>query len=154
MADLLAGHLVRPVQFVRQVESMYAAGARGFVEVGPKNVLSGLVDRILGDRGHLSVQVDRPGQPGTTALLDCLAALPTGGGANRVERLFEGRAANRLDLAALAAAARPTHPPGTWLVDGGSARPASAPEPVPPEPVNAIVRRLDRSDVGGQDVST
>ncbi len=32
---------------------MYDAGARLFVEVGPRNVLTGLVGAILGERPHL-----------------------------------------------------------------------------------------------------
>ncbi|HEU5423367.1 MAG TPA: beta-ketoacyl synthase N-terminal-like domain-containing protein, partial [Nitrolancea sp.] len=75
MVALLAEHLVRPVEFVRQVRAMYAAGARVFVEVGPKSVLSGLVGRILGDEPHLCVPLDQAGRPSLVTLLYGLAAL-------------------------------------------------------------------------------
>ncbi len=45
--DLLARQLTSPVNFVDQVRHLYDAGARTFVEVGPKNVLTGLVKKIL-----------------------------------------------------------------------------------------------------------
>ena len=61
IAGLLADQLVRPVEFVREVEAMHDAGARVFVEVGPRQVLTGLVGRILGDREHLAVPAQRPG---------------------------------------------------------------------------------------------
>ncbi|MFO7706613.1 MAG: beta-ketoacyl synthase N-terminal-like domain-containing protein, partial [Desulfobacterales bacterium] len=47
---LLAGHLGQPVDFVGQIEAMYRAGVRAFIEVGPKSVLTGLVAAILEGR--------------------------------------------------------------------------------------------------------
>src|SRR5262249_24779493 len=47
IAQLLAEHLTRPVAFSREVEAMYEAGARVFVEVGPRNVLSSLIGKTL-----------------------------------------------------------------------------------------------------------
>ena len=69
IAGLLADHLVRPVEFVREIEAMHDAGARVFVEVGPRQVLTGLVGRILGDREHLAVPAHRPGGSALTQLL-------------------------------------------------------------------------------------
>ncbi|MFL5340796.1 MAG: acyltransferase domain-containing protein, partial [Gemmataceae bacterium] len=45
--SLLAGQLAKPVEFVREVEAMLAAGVRTFVEVGPGQTLTRLVDAIL-----------------------------------------------------------------------------------------------------------
>ncbi len=50
-AGLLASQLARPVEFVRQIEAMYAGGVRTFLEVGPGGKLSGLVRAILGGVG-------------------------------------------------------------------------------------------------------
>ena len=50
--DLLANQLARPVDFVSQVERMYEAGARAFLEVGPGARLTALVGQILHDRPH------------------------------------------------------------------------------------------------------
>ncbi len=58
---LLAGHLLQPVDFVGEVEAMYAAGIRVFVEVGPRNILTGLVGSILKDRPFQALALDASG---------------------------------------------------------------------------------------------
>ena len=45
--ELLADQIVHPVNFMRQIEAMHAAGVSTFVEVGPGHVLSDLVQSIL-----------------------------------------------------------------------------------------------------------
>ncbi|MBZ0090230.1 MAG: acyltransferase domain-containing protein, partial [Thermoanaerobaculia bacterium] len=50
MIDLIARQLAEPVQFVRGLETLYGAGARVFVEVGPKRALQGFVADVLGHR--------------------------------------------------------------------------------------------------------
>lgn len=55
---ILGEQLVRPVNFVGEIEAMHAAGARVFVEVGPKSVATGLVREILGDRAHTAIALD------------------------------------------------------------------------------------------------
>ncbi|MEW5734776.1 MAG: SDR family NAD(P)-dependent oxidoreductase [Thermodesulfobacteriota bacterium] len=56
--EILARHLVSPVRFAEEVENLYAAGARVFVEFGPKDVLTRLVKTILGERPHLALSVN------------------------------------------------------------------------------------------------
>ncbi|HCE69231.1 MAG TPA: beta-ketoacyl synthase, partial [Geobacter sp.] len=58
---LLAGQLARPVEFVDEIEAMYAAGVRTFVEVGPGARLTGLVSAILGQREHVALALDAAG---------------------------------------------------------------------------------------------
>ncbi len=53
--DMLALQLASPVQFIKSVETMYAMGARVFVEVGPKRVLTSLVSDILKGKEDVSV---------------------------------------------------------------------------------------------------
>ena len=48
MLDILARQVAEPVQFVTGLETLYAAGARLFVEVGPKKALHGFVEDVLG----------------------------------------------------------------------------------------------------------
>jgi acyl transferase domain-containing protein len=45
--SLLGNHLTRPVDFVSEIENLYATGVRTFVEIGPKSVLTGLISAIL-----------------------------------------------------------------------------------------------------------
>jgi acyl transferase domain-containing protein/NADP-dependent 3-hydroxy acid dehydrogenase YdfG len=126
IAAQLVEHVVQPVRFADEVEALYAAGARIFVEVGPRNVLCGLTDQILGDRPHLAVATDQPGRSGTVHLLHALGRLAAEGVPVRLDRFFAGASGALLDLNNL-----PTHTaqeglgPGIWLVNGGQARPAA-----------------------------
>ncbi len=49
MLDLLGRQVASPVQFVRGLGTLYDAGARVFVEVGPKKALHGFVEDVLGE---------------------------------------------------------------------------------------------------------
>jgi acyl transferase domain-containing protein len=51
--DLLEQQIASPVQWVKGLETLYAAGVRAFIEVGPKKALKGLVDDVLVDRTGL-----------------------------------------------------------------------------------------------------
>ena len=55
---MLGEQLVRPVDFVGEIEAMYAAGARVFVEVGPRGIATGLVREILADRPFTALSLD------------------------------------------------------------------------------------------------
>ncbi|MFE7093770.1 SDR family NAD(P)-dependent oxidoreductase [Streptomyces erythrochromogenes] len=106
---LAARQVAEPVRFVEQVEAMYAAGVRTFVEAGPGRVLSGLVGRILGERPHTAVPLDVPGEDGLVRLVTALAELTAAGVAVDPEALFRGRTSRLPD--------RAPRRPG-WLVDG------------------------------------
>ncbi|MCU0592366.1 MAG: acyltransferase domain-containing protein [Desulfobacterales bacterium] len=69
--QLLAGHMLQPVDFVGEIEAMYDAGVRTFVEVGPRRILTGLVAAILKNRPFQAFAVD--GSSGTHAGLSDLA---------------------------------------------------------------------------------
>jgi acyl transferase domain-containing protein len=75
----IAGHLASPVLFQDQIEAMYAAGVRTFVEVGAGTALSGLVGQILGDREHAAVPLDRPARSGADTLHAALGELAVRG---------------------------------------------------------------------------
>ncbi|MGB9225854.1 acyltransferase domain-containing protein, partial [Mycobacterium sp.] len=49
MLDLLGRQVASPVRFIDGLRTLYAAGARIFVEVGPKKALHGFVEDVLGD---------------------------------------------------------------------------------------------------------
>jgi acyl transferase domain-containing protein/NAD(P)H-dependent flavin oxidoreductase YrpB (nitropropane dioxygenase family) len=116
----LAEHIALPVRFAREIEAMYEAGARTFVEVGPGRVLTGLVGKVLSGKPHAAIACD--GEPGLRQLALALAELSVRGVSIDERPLFEGRGARLLDLAA-PASLRP--PPTAWLVNGHTARPLS-----------------------------
>lgn len=115
-------HLVRPVEFVSQVEAMLRDGAEVFVELGPKAVLTSLVRRIAGDRPHLAVSIDD--KPGLEGFLGMLSRLLCAGVALDVGPLFEGRAAPVVPEELPRRDAVPRH---AWLVNGSVVRPAGTP---------------------------
>ena len=117
---MLAAHVARPVRFVEQIESMYAAGARVFVEAGPGRVLTGLVGRILQDRPHVAVACDRGRGSSLESLLHAVAQLAVLGTDVQTDALFAGRGARAFDLSA----PPPVGPrQSSWLVNGQIARP-------------------------------
>lgn len=54
----LEAHLLNPVLFKQEIETIYAAGGYYFVEFGPKSILTNLVNDTLGDRPHLAVALN------------------------------------------------------------------------------------------------
>ncbi|MER7795701.1 acyltransferase domain-containing protein, partial [Streptomyces sp. NPDC097640] len=129
----LAAQIGAPVRFVEQIEAMYEAGARVFVEAGPGTVLTRLVGEILGDRPHHAIAfegqrasapgVDRVGvggggPRGLYGFLDALAQLAVAGLPVRTGWMFRGRDA--VD----AGRATPQKRPG-WTVDGQLVRTAT-----------------------------
>ncbi len=49
MLDILSKQVASPVQFVKGLHTLYEAGVRAFVEVGPKKALQGFADDVLGE---------------------------------------------------------------------------------------------------------
>ncbi|MFH2000160.1 MAG: SDR family NAD(P)-dependent oxidoreductase [Planctomycetota bacterium] len=84
---LLAFQLARPVEFVRQIENMYAAGVRTFIEVGPGSRLSGLVKSILAEKDARVLTFDGSSgkRPGAQDLARVLAEMASLGYAVRLE---------------------------------------------------------------------
>jgi polyketide-type polyunsaturated fatty acid synthase PfaA len=79
MRAVLGGAIAKRVRFVDVIEAMHARGVRTFVEVGPGSVLTSMVGRILGDRPHLAVALDRAGKHGVTTLWQGLAQIAVAG---------------------------------------------------------------------------
>ena len=71
MAPLLVEQLTAPVRFTQAAQALISDGAQTFVEVGPGNVLSGLVKRI--DRSVKTISVNGP--EGLDKLEETLAAV-------------------------------------------------------------------------------
>jgi acyl transferase domain-containing protein/NAD(P)H-dependent flavin oxidoreductase YrpB (nitropropane dioxygenase family)/NAD(P)-dependent dehydrogenase (short-subunit alcohol dehydrogenase family) len=120
IAPQLGRHLVSRVEFVREIEAMYEAGARIFVEVGPGRVMSGLIGQILGERPHLRVATNLAGTPGLVSLQHALAQLLVHGVAIQRQALFKGRKLHKINLEK---PDQDTVSPSTWLVSAAVARP-------------------------------
>lgn len=88
----LAEQVVAPVRWIETVEALYASGARLFLEVGPGRVLSGLTQRILGQRPHQTLPLESKRPKGTPRLrlLDLLARLASQGVPLAWERFSRG----------------------------------------------------------------
>ncbi len=124
---VMTEHLVRPVEFVAEVEAMYRDGARTFLELGPKSVLSRLVDRILGDRPHHSIAIDGGGG-GLVGLLQAFAQLICAGATLNVTELFAGRECLTGDPTHLDQLRRnTTSSKHAWMLNGSGVRRAHEP---------------------------
>ncbi len=128
VVERLSKHLVGQVRFCDQIEAMYAAGARVFVEVGPGRVLSGLVAEILGEKPYATVITAGKDPEGLDTFLNSLAQLYCLGCDVDLGRLYRGRELREVNLRDLAAGALPAH---FWLINGAYARPAREPRRVP-----------------------
>ncbi|WP_372664999.1 SDR family NAD(P)-dependent oxidoreductase [Amycolatopsis kentuckyensis] len=137
----LAAQVGSPVRFVSQIEAMYAAGARVFVEAGPGVVLARQVDAILGDRPHRTVGFEQPGRRGLPGFLAALAQLAVAGVGVETGWLFRGRDA--VDAASAARRKRPG-----WTVDGHLLRTADGAIPA------GALRPASRVSLGSPAVSS
>jgi malonyl CoA-acyl carrier protein transacylase len=80
MLDMLAAQVASPVQFVQGVKSMYEAGTRIFIEVGPKRVLSGLAADILKDKTDvISLSTNHPRKGDLASFHEALCRLYAAG---------------------------------------------------------------------------
>ncbi|MCC9168417.1 type I polyketide synthase [Pontibacter harenae] len=73
-------HMLSTVQFQKQIEKMYEAGARVFVEVGPKNILSKLVKSTLKSGDYITISLNNhPKQDSAMLYQQALAQLLVAG---------------------------------------------------------------------------
>lgn len=140
--SLLTEHLIKPVRFVEEIETIYRQGARIFVEVGPRNVLTGLLKQILDERDHLAIALDVSGRFGLFQLQHSLAQLAVQGVSVNLNRLHSGRAVRRLNLSSLEQENREKPlSPNIWLVGGARALPRSASEGVKEAPQSSLSKK-------------
>jgi acyl transferase domain-containing protein/NAD(P)H-dependent flavin oxidoreductase YrpB (nitropropane dioxygenase family) len=91
LRGLLARHLREPVLFEKQIRRLHADGARVFLEVGPGQVLTNLVSRILGGESIMALPLDAPGRDGWTQLAHVLGRLSVLGLPVNLNAWFAGR---------------------------------------------------------------
>jgi acyl transferase domain-containing protein/NAD(P)H-dependent flavin oxidoreductase YrpB (nitropropane dioxygenase family)/NADP-dependent 3-hydroxy acid dehydrogenase YdfG len=123
---MLVEHLTSTVRFAEEVQAMHRDGVRVFLEVGPRSVLTGMVNQILLGRPGVAVGVDTD-RDGLNSLLNAVGTLWAHGVSMNLDRLFAGRCAQTIDLGHAAHGVVSAAPASTtWLVNGGSARPLGA----------------------------
>ena len=76
MIDILGRQIASPVQFVKGLRTLYDAGARVFVEVGPKSALANFAEDVLGKEPEtLSLFTNHPKVGDLPSFNAALAAL-------------------------------------------------------------------------------
>ncbi len=86
MLDILTQQVASPVQFVKGLQTLYDAGSRTFVEVGPKKALQGFAEDVLGSRGDvLSLFTNHPKVGDMVAFNQALCGLYAAGLGRGVE---------------------------------------------------------------------
>ena len=79
IADVLVTQAMGTVDFPRTIRQAWDDGVRVFVEHGPRALCTGWISRILGDREHVAVSLDRPGNSDVRQVLDACAQLVAAG---------------------------------------------------------------------------
>lgn len=73
LKQTLLDHMTKPVEFIKNIRSMAADGARLFIEVGPRATICSFVSNILADTPHWAIPTNLPKRPATLQLLHALA---------------------------------------------------------------------------------
>jgi acyl transferase domain-containing protein len=112
MLDLLALQVASPVQFVKGLNTLYDAGARVYVEVGPKKALQGFAEEVLGERGDVvSLFTNHPKVGDIPAFNQALCAMYAAGlGRGLTEAAVEVPAKPAFSQSAIATPANDTKP--------------------------------------------
>jgi phosphopantetheinyl transferase (holo-ACP synthase) len=95
--ELLIEHWTSPVRFHETIEALHEAGARVFVEVGPRGNLTAFIEDILRGRPFCATASDVQRRSGTTQLNHLVALLAVHGVGVDMTRLFGERRAEEVD---------------------------------------------------------
>ena len=120
--ERLAEQLTDKVRWVELIENMYRDGARVFVEVGAKGVLTSLVRDILKDREHVAVATQPNGGSQVRQFLQALGQLVSQGVDVSLDRLYDRRTLEPLTRKELTAGSGDNYPAHVWLVNGAYSR--------------------------------
>ncbi|MEW6178372.1 MAG: SDR family NAD(P)-dependent oxidoreductase [Chloroflexota bacterium] len=78
--DILGRQVASPVQFIKGMETLYSAGARVFVEIGPKRVLNALANDIFKDRsGVMLLATNHPRKGAVVSFNEAVCGLLAAG---------------------------------------------------------------------------
>ncbi|MFD7518803.1 beta-ketoacyl synthase N-terminal-like domain-containing protein [Streptomyces niveus] len=87
-ADALTAQGLNTIDFAATVEQAWADGVRVFVEHGPRKLCTGWIKRVLGDREHVAVALDAPGDTGLRQACLAVAELVAAGVPVQTDALF------------------------------------------------------------------
>jgi malonyl CoA-acyl carrier protein transacylase/4'-phosphopantetheinyl transferase EntD len=96
--ELVLEQWTSPVRFRQAIENMYDAGARVFIEVGPRGNLTAFVDDILRGRAHVAVPVNVQRRSGVAQINHFVARLAANGVAMCLDHLYAGRTPQRVSF--------------------------------------------------------
>ena len=145
--ELVAAQWARPVRFRESIQAMHRDGVRIFVEVGPRANLTGFIDDILRGQRYAAIASNVQHRSGLTQLNHLVAQLSAHGVPMRLAYLYERRAAQVLDLQAVAPASEAAASPPRRVKLETGLRPLRLPagfslplpaEPPPPAPMAAV----------------
>ena len=131
MLELLGQQVASPVQFVKGIETMYALGARVFVEIGPKRVLNALATDILKGREVRLLATNHPRKGAVASFNEALCGLLAAG----VGRQAMPQGGDSLPVEVSAPAGTVQAKPTTTAVEA-----ATVAQPVPVAPMGQGVR--------------
>jgi malonyl CoA-acyl carrier protein transacylase/phosphopantetheinyl transferase len=97
----------QPVRFCETIEAMYEAGARIFIEAGPRGNLTNFITDILRKRPHLALPADVRQRRGIDQLLHLLGMLCAHGLPADLAPLYARRSPKAVDLSGKISPARP-----------------------------------------------
>ena len=97
--DEAADQWVAPVRFCETIRRMYEDGYRVFVEVGPRGVMTGVVDDVLKGQEHVALAADSVHRAGLLQLQHTVGALAAAGAPVDGAALFAHRRPRMLDFA-------------------------------------------------------
>ena len=118
--ERLAEHLVNAVRFTSEIKAMKEDGASVFIEVGPGNTLTGLTSEILKDQEISVIHTEKGNAEGLTLLLQGIAKYIATGRSVNMEKLFENRDTEELNLDDPLAHKKPAT---VWNINGQRAVP-------------------------------
>ena len=124
---LLADQLRTPVDFVSQVKNMADSGVRFFIELGPRTILSGLVEAILAGKNISTLAMDASAgkRSGLGDLAHALCRLAAAGYPVQLDRWESSSQKRRLSLLPIP------------LTGANHRTPSTSSFPPPPAPKNA-----------------
>jgi malonyl CoA-acyl carrier protein transacylase len=96
--EIVANTFARPLLFRQTIERMYEAGARIFIESGPRGNLTAFVDDVLRGKPHLAIPTDLLRRPGLTVLNHAVGMMAAAHVDLDLAPLYRRRVSNKLKL--------------------------------------------------------